>query len=322
MPRVDLPLPKLLEYTGRNPRPQDFDAFWDASLAELDGIDPDVRLEPVDVGASFADAYHMTFAGVGGARIYAKLLKPKAPAKPGPAVLFFHGYTAHSGEWIDKLAYAANGFTVAAMDCRGQGGRSEDKGGVTGNTQRGHIIRGLEDRPEDLLYRNIYLDCAQLARVVMAMPEVDERRVGATGGSQGGGLTLAAAALEPRIARSAPAYPFLCDYQRVLELEMEPGAYEEIRWWFRTFDPMLRRWDEVFTMLGYIDVQHLAPRIRAEVLMATGLSDTVTAPSTQFAAYNRIPGRKDLRVYPDFGHEHLPGWADEVFRFLGELRVG
>ena len=57
----------------------------------------------------------------------------------------FHGYTGDSGDWADKLGYVLAGFTVAAMDCRGQAGLSEDKGGVNGNTLHGHIIRGLED---------------------------------------------------------------------------------------------------------------------------------------------------------------------------------
>ena len=35
---------------------------------------------------------------------------------------------------------------VAAMDCRGQGGLSEDVGGVKGTTVNGHIIRGWMER--------------------------------------------------------------------------------------------------------------------------------------------------------------------------------
>ncbi len=31
----DYPLEKLKTYTGMNPRPADFDAFWDRSLAEM-----------------------------------------------------------------------------------------------------------------------------------------------------------------------------------------------------------------------------------------------------------------------------------------------
>jgi cephalosporin-C deacetylase len=256
---------------------------------------------------------------VGGARVHAKYLRPKNVSEPHPAVLLFHGYSGSSGDWCDKLSYVGRGFSVAAMDCRGQGGLSEDVGGVRGNTHRGHIIRGLDDASEKLLFRQIYLDTAQLARVMMERPEVDPARVGATGGSQGGGLTLACAALEPRIKRAAPVFPFLCDYQRVWEMDLAANAYEEIRTFFRLFDPRHERAGEIFTRLGYIDNQHLADRIQAEVLMAVGLMDTVCPPSTQFAAYNKIRSKKNMLLYPDFGHENLPGASDRIYEFLGEL---
>ena len=79
------------------------------------------------------------------------------------------------------------GFSLASLDCRGQGGLSQDVGGVKGTTLNGHILRGLDDAPRNLLFRGIFLDAAQLAGIIMAMPEVDGDRVGAFGGSQGGG---------------------------------------------------------------------------------------------------------------------------------------
>lgn len=136
----------------------------------------------------------------------------------------------------------------------------------------GHIVRGLDGAAEDLLYRHIFLDCARMAQIVMEMPDVDETRVGATGGSQGGALTLACVALEPRVKRAAPIYPFLSDYKRVCEMDMDKDAYAELqREWFRKFDPRHEREEEVFTRLGYVDIQFLAPRIKAEVLMGVGL---------------------------------------------------
>lgn len=312
----DMPYEDLLTYEGTNPRPEDFDLFWDRSLAIMHAIDPQVKLIPAEFQAGFADCYHLYFTGVGGARIYAKLLKPKKLTSPGPAVLMFHGYSSNSGDWYDKLGYVAQGFTVAAMDCRGQGGRSEDPGGVKGWTLNGHIVRGLDDDPAHLLYRSVFLDTAQLAKIIMEMPEVDENRVGATGGSQGGGLTLACASLAPGIKRAAPVFPFLTDYQRVWEIDQDVDAYQELRDWFRRFDPRHERADEVFTQLGYIDVQHLVPRIRGEVFLAVGLMDTICPPSTQFAAYNKITAPKSLAVYPDFGHEDLPDIQDKVFQFM------
>jgi len=319
MPLVDMPLAELEVYQGRNPRPDDFDSFWDAALAEMRAIDPQVELTPYSFDQSIADCFELRFTGVGGARVYAKLLRPKQQNGQAPAVVGFHGYSGHSGDWVDKLSYVANGAVVAFMDCRGQGGRSEDVGGVTGTTLNGHIIRGLNDSPEKMLYRQIFLDCAQLAGIVMDMPEVDAKRVGATGWSQGGGLTIACAALEPRIKLAAPVYPFLSDYLRVWEMDLAANAYSELRTFFRNHDPRHMRKDEIFRQLGYIDVQNLAPRIEAEVMIGIGLMDTICPPSTQFAAFNKIRSPKRAVIYPDFGHEGLPGYTDTIFEFLGGL---
>ena len=320
MPVFEMPLEQLREYRGRNPRPDDFEDYWDAAIAEMKATKAEVELVPSEeIKAPFAECFDLYFTGVGGARVHAKYLRPKSGPTPHPAAVIFHGYSGSSGDWSDKLGYVGLGFSVAALDCRGQGGSSEDVGGVKGTTLHGHIIRGLDDAPEKLLFRQIYLDCAQLAGIVMERPEVDASRVGATGGSQGGGLTLACAALEPRVKRAAPIFPFLCDYQRVWEMDLAVNAYDELRAFFRMFDPLHQREQELFARLGYIDCQHLAPRIRAEMMMVTGLMDQVCPPSTQFAAYNKIESKKQMVIYPDFGHEGLPGVSDRVFSFMAAL---
>jgi cephalosporin-C deacetylase len=316
----DFPLEQLKTYQGCNPRPADFDDFWDRSLAEMHLMEPHIELRPAKFQASGVECSHLYFTGVGGGRLHAKLLRPAHSAAPHPAVLMFHGYSMDSGDWTDKLGYVQQGYTVAALDCRGQSGLSEDNGEVVGNTLHGHIIRGLEDAlrgaPEKLLYRQIFLDTAQLARIVMELPEVDAQRVGATGGSQGGALTVACMALEPRIKRAAPVYPFLSDYKRVWEMDQAKDAYAELKEYFRGFDPLHEREDTVFEKLGYVDIQFLAPRIQAEVLWGIGLADTVCPPSTQFAVYNKITSAKQMVIYPDYGHEWLPGCSDQVFQFL------
>lgn len=313
----DLPFDQLQAYAGRNPRPADFDAFWEASLQELAALDPAPELIPAKFQTPFARCEHLYFRGTGGARIHTKLLSPTTPSSHGAALLCFHGYSGDSGHWSSYLGYVAAGFTVAALDVRGQGGLSEDVGGVKGTTLRGHIIRGLDSpSPADLLFRHVYLDTAQLARVVATLPGVNPDRLGAIGGSQGGGLTLACAALAPQIRRAAPVFPFLCDYRRVWEMDQAKAAYEELSYYFRMFDPLHQREDAIFERLGYIDVQFLAPRIQAEILMGVGLMDTICPPSTQFAAYNKITAPKSLLIYPDFAHESLRGHDDATYQFL------
>lgn len=319
MPLVDMPLEELKKYQGCTPCPEDIDQYWDSAIEEMKSVDPKVELIPSDFQVSFADCFDLYFTGVRGARIHAKYIRPKNVSEPHPAILQFHGYTGNCGEWNDKLNFVANGYSVAALDCRGQGGYSEDVGGVTGNTFRGHIIRGLDDKPEDLLFRHIFLDTAQLAGIIMSMPEVDETRVGAMGGSQGGALTLACASLEPRIKRLAPMFPFLCDYKRVWEMDLAKDAYEEIRTYFRFYDPLHVREEEIFTKLGYIDLQNIVKRIKGQVMIAVGLMDTICPPSSQFAAYNKITAPKEMKIYPDFGHEGLPGFGDMTYQFMQAL---
>lgn len=312
----DLPLEKLYTYQGSSPRPADFDAFWDRSLAEMNAIDPKVELVPAKFQAPYAECFNMYFTGFGGARVHAKLLRPKGQKGANPALLQFHGYSGDSGDWIGKLPYVAAGYTVAALDCRGQAGLSQDVSQVTGVTLRGHIIRGVEDGPEKLYYRSVFLDTAQLAKIVMGMPGVDPARVGATGGSQGGALTLACVGLTPGIKLAAPVFPFLSDYKRVWQMDLAENAYAELREYFRWRDPTHANEDQIWNTLGYIDVQNLAPRIKSDVYMSMGLMDKVCPPSTQFAAYNKITSPKRLEFYPDFAHENMKGADDRIFQYL------
>ncbi len=317
---MDMPMNQLQEYKGTNPCPADFDEYWRKALEELDHTDLNPILIPGPMQTPFAECFDLWFTGIGEAKIHAHYVRPKKREKPCPAILCFHGYSGNCGDWWETFGYTAGGFCAAFMDCRGQGGLSQDIGGVMGNTYQGHIIRGLADGPEKLLFRANFLDTVALARIIMSFEEVDETKVAAVGGSQGGGLSIACAALEPRINRIAIRYPFLSDYQRVWEMGLARDAYGEITQYFRLYDPAHRQEEKFFTTLGYIDVHHLAKRIHCPVRLATGMVDTVCPPSTQFAIYNNLSSKdKAHTLYPDFGHECAPGWNDEVYAWLLEM---
>lgn len=320
MPMLDKPLAELKEYKGINPKPVDFDAYWDRAIAEMKSTDPQVEITPAEVQIPGTKCYDMYFSGTRNGRVYCKLLKPEQIDGKAPALLHFHGYCGCSSDWMAYAAYAQMGFVVAAMDCRGQGGKSSDKNPVVGNTENGHIIRGLSDPdPHNLYFRQVFLDTALLAEIVANFEDVDENRMGAYGGSQGGALTVACACLSPRIKMAAPMYPFLSDYRRVWEMDMAERAYRELKDYFRRFDPCHEREEEIFTKLGYIDLHHLAGRIRAKILFLTALMDDVCLPSTQFAIYNNIKSEKSMVIYPDYGHENLPGYTDKTAVFFSEL---
>ncbi|MFC5653567.1 alpha/beta fold hydrolase [Paenibacillus solisilvae] len=316
MPQMDMPLKELQAYQGINPRPVDFDAYWERALKEMRETDSNIELLPSKFQTPGAACFDLYFTGVRGARIHAKYARPRHSDHPHPAVLKFHGYSGNAGDWNELLSFVSLGYSILVMDCRGQGGSSQDIGSVRGNTFNGHIIRGLDDAPDNLLFRHIFLDCAQLASIAMDLPEVDAGKVYATGWSQGGGLTIACAALEPRVKKLAPVYPFLSDYRRVWEMDLAKDAYAELRTYFRHFDPQHEREEEIFTTLGYIDIQHFAERIKGDVLLGVGLMDSICPPSTQYAAYNKIKSPKRAEIFPDFGHEGLPGLNDKIVQFF------
>jgi cephalosporin-C deacetylase len=313
----DMPFDELLTYEGSTPRPADFDEYWARGLADLADQPADVEITPAEFQTPFARCSHLRFTGTGGARVHAKLLQPVEPA--GPAVVEFHGYSGDSGDWVTKLPYVALGYTVATLDMRGQAGLSTDETPVANWSMASYLLRGIDDNPDNLLYRHLYLDTARLTQIVMELDGVDQNRVGATGFSQGGGLTLACAALEPRVKLAAPVYPFLTDYRRAWELDLGKAPYDEITEYFRKRDPMHQREEEIFTRLGYVDVQHLAPRVQARTMLTVSLNDYVCPPSTQFAAYNKLTCEKSYRLYPDFGHENLPGTQDAIYSLLSTL---
>lgn len=316
MPMIDKPLSELLTYQGSSPCPADIDEFWDKRLSDLESHNANPILTKADFECSIADCFDLYFTGTKGAKVYAKYFRPKNIKGKAPLILNFHGYSASSGCWSDYLPYISEGYCVAALDCRGQGGLSQDTGGFSGTTFKGMFIRGVEGPAEDMLFVQQYLDTVLLAKITMAFPETDETRVAARGGSQGGGLTLACASLVPEIKIATPRIPFLSDYKRVWNMDLDKDAYEEIKYYFMRFDPAHQREDEFFTKLGYIDIQNLTKRIKAEVYMATGLMDTVCPPSTQFAAFNKITSKKQYVIYHDYGHASPSSHNDLEFSFI------
>ena len=303
----------LENYSGSGIKPADFDAFWEDGLREMESLPLDYILDPVDIPSQVANFYHLTFKGVGGATIHCQLITPKETAgRNFKGLLQFHGYHTDSGDFQDKIGWAAEGFVVLAMDARGQGGLSEDRTQTSGGVMKGLIIRGMEEGKNNLYFRQVFLDTAHAARILKSMDFVNENRIYAQGASQGGGLTIACAGLVPDLYRIYVSYPFLSDYRKAYSLGAQTSAFEEIPYWFQFRDPLHKRDKEIFDTLEYIDIQHFAPRIKAEVCWAVGLQDTIVPPITQMATYNNITTKKNLIVLPEYGHEYLPKVSDDM----------
>lgn len=317
MPAFEMPLEQLKEYKGCTPRPSDFDDYWEYALSEADKLSLEYTLTPAVFKAPGVRCYDMWFTGILGARIHCKFIVPERIEGKIPAVLYFHGYMHHSGEWFERLPYAYANMAVVSMDIRGQGGISEDVFSGVGPTIFGGVVRGVNDPdPQNLYYRNVFIDAVQLVRILMSMDCVDENRIAVTGKSQGGGISVAVSGLVPNIKLCAPIYPFLSDYKRIVDMDLDRIAYEGLYFYFKKCDPTHAHEREFYEKLGYIDIQNFAPRIRAKVLWQTGLMDSTCPASTQFAAYNKITADKNIILYPDHDHEMIYFANDRIFEFF------
>ena len=199
-----------------------------------------------------------------------------------------------------------------------RGGNGQDLGGFAGTTVTGHIVAGLDGPVEEMYYVRLHQNIRILCRIVRELGGIDQSKVFVNGASQGGGLGLACAALNPGLVnRAAILYPFLSDYRLVWELGADLIAYEGLRYYSRWFDPDGTRQDEWFAKLGYIDSKNFAHLVRCPVLFGTGLADEVCPPATQCAVYNNLTCPKRRYLFEGYGHEEIQDFDDLILDFFG-----
>lgn len=300
---TDLPLDQLRSFRPDVAEPADFDGFWERTLAESRALATAPQVHEASTPITELIVEDLTFSGFGGEPIRAWITRPRV-AEPRPVVVEYLGYNGGRGVAGERLQWAAAGYVHVLMDTRGQGsgwgsgGDTPDPHGSDASVP-GFMTRGITD-PETYFYRRVFTDAVLLIDAVAQLPGVDPERISVTGGSQGGGISLAAAALHPAVFAVMPDVPFLCHFRRSVEITPE-HPFKEIE---RYLAVHRTRIDTVFTTLSYFDGVNFARRITAPSLFSVALMDAVVLPSSVFAAFNHI-GSSDaeIEVYEFNGHE-------------------
>jgi cephalosporin-C deacetylase len=303
MPRFDLSLPELWDYHPPVTEPADFDEFWRSTLAEARVFPAEPRLTRLASPLNQVEVYDLVFPGFAGQPVHAWYLLPAGTNGRLPAVVEYNGYGGGRGLLHERLAWVTAGYAYLVMDTRGQGsvwgsgGDTPDPNG-TGPSVPGFMTRGIE-RPEDHYYRRVYTDAVRAIDAVRTLERVDPERVVVCGGSQGGGIVLAAAGLAEGLVGAMPEVPFLCHFERAVGMT-EEDPYQEI---VRYLSVHRDRAEQTFHTLSYLDGVNFAARATAPALFSVGLLDPVCPPSTVFAAFNRYAGDAEIEVYPFNQHE-------------------
>ena len=300
----DLPLHELKTYMPTREEPADFDAFWKSTLDKARAFPLNATFERVEYGLVAQDTFDVTFAGFGGQPIKGWLILPKQRTGKLPCIVEYIGYGGGRSFAIDWLLWASAGYAHFVMDTRGQGstwsaGDTPDLYSDGGNAHYpGSMTKGILDR-KHYYYRRVFTDAVRAIDAAGSHPEVDTSQIAGTGGSQGGGITIATAGLVPEVVAAMPDVPFLCHYRRATEIE-DTYPYKEIAEFCHIHRDKV---DIVFKTLSYFDGVNFAARAKAKTLFSVGLMDKICPPSTVYAAYNHWSGEKDIKVYPYNGHE-------------------
>ncbi len=315
MALIDLPLEQLRAYRFAAEEPAGLDAFWAESLAaaRAQASEPVVEAYRPDRFRSVS-AFDVTFSGADGHPIRAWYLRPAGrDDEPLPCRVVFIGYGGGRDRPAAHTLYPACGYATLVMDTRGQGGRwspgdtPDPGGGVSGAEHPGVMTRGIGS-PETYYYRRLYVDAVRAVETAAALPGVDERRIGVFGRSQGGALALASSALAPDLVSLCHAdVPFLCAIERGMDVAPD-APYTELVAYLAVHPELV---DAAVHTLRHVDNALLATRIRARTLVSVGLHDTITPPSTVFAAYNAITAPKEIVVLPYSGHDAAPAIYSE-----------
>jgi cephalosporin-C deacetylase len=300
----DLPLEQLKTYLPERNEPADFAAFWSETLAETRTHPLNACFLPYDSGFRNIEVFDVSFNGYGGQPVKGWLLLPVVRRAKLPCVVEYIGYGGGRGFPIQWLGWSNAGFAHLVMDTRGQGstwlpGDTPDpEPDGTNPHYPGFMTRGVLS-PKTYYYRRVFSDAVRAVETALSHAEIDAERIAVTGGSQGGGITLAAAALEPRVKVAMPDVPFLCHYRRATQM-INSFPYTEISNYCKTHRDKV---EQVFATLAYFDGVNFAARTKAEALFSVGLMDEICPPSTVYAAYNHYQGSKDIRIYEYNNHE-------------------
>lgn len=293
--------------------PAQLDLYWETVLRQDSERPLEVKREKQDSPFPTIAVDKLTYKGYDHTPLHGWFMvprqQPEGSAKP-PCIVLFQGYTGDRGLPERYAAWLLLGYAVLALDARGQGGETGNEMKELYGSSKGWVSMGVLDK-EHSYYQALALDAVRGVNAAAQQPEIDPARVAVVGGSQGGGLSLLAAALNPRVAAVVADIPNMChmDYG----LMHSTGSLTEIAQYLKRHPQQLER---VLDTLAHFDMLNLAPRITAPLLMSVGWKDTVCIPETIYAVYNKLQCSKQILDYPFNGHETGEEHGRKVMEFL------
>lgn len=284
------------------PVPDDFDAFWDEQKKKLAAVPLNVKLTPLEVQEKGLACFDVQADCAGGAPVSGYLARPQdAKPKSLPAILSVHGAGVRDSALGRATMMARKQMLALDINAHGlpNGKPAEFYAEQSQGRLKGYPAAGRESR-DTSYFLGMYLRLIRAIDVLAAQPEWDGKVLVVWGHSQGGGQSLAAAGLDPRVTLIAPGVPAMCDHSG--------RAIGRINGWPNLVptgadgkpDP------KVLEAARYFDAMNLATRTNAESILSVGFIDGTCPPTGIYATYNNLKGPKQMLERPLMGHTAPP----------------
>lgn len=296
-------------------KPDDFEAFWRAAIdsARRVPLRPQMTAMP-QWSTPTVTVYHVSFQNhAPNSRLYGILSVPTAPGKH-PAILVVPG--AGVRPYFPDTTTAKRGIIHLRL---GIHGIPVDRDSLLYNELRATALAryytyGLEDR--DLYYyKRVIVGVVRAGDFIHQLPEFDGTTYAVEGGSQGGGLTIIAGALDPRVKGISVSHPAMID--QLAFLKHRAGGWPHV---FSDTTPVKAKREKMETM-RYYDVVNFARILRVPGIYSWGFNDLIVPATSVYAAYNLITAPKEAVIAPPAGHGRVPAQVarmnEWMFKLLG-----
>ncbi len=321
--------------------PKDLAEFWKKAVKKLDKVPPKAERAAVrEMSAEEIDAYNITEAsiperydpkGVKHDKIKVFKIQFDAPYDSADGRRRYHGWLAMpagEGPFPGLLVlpgmgnaslpipaeHARHGYAALMLQIHGlEVDLPEEKYTLpneAGYGGQGPRKKGLEDD----YYYFVYQACAQAVRVLAAQPEVDGKRIGVCGGSQGAHLAVATAAIAPEIKASANV---LCHWANwPMRLHIEELDKAKAHGLDKPVPPFDRK-NELHNHMSYYDPMNLATLVTSPALMGLCLNDAPSPISTAYPVFKNLAAKeKELFLSVGTDHDLMFMIETEAFRWM------
>ena len=277
--------------------PKDFDAFWKAQRARLNKVPLKAKVSKVKTFRKGYDFYDVQIDCAGGMPVSGYLSVPvNAKPKSLGAYVTFQGAGVNSS-W----PLAAPGALCMNINAHGivNGKPASYYTKLFQTSLKSYWHKNTHDR-EKIYFNGMYLRLMRALDYIKTRPEWNGKVLIVSGGSQGGGQAIAAAALDPQVTLCVAGVAALSDHSGSFA-GRQPG-------WPRFYTAKTAKSNPaVVAATAYYDNIFFARRIKCETWLTAGLIDTTCSPAGIYVVYNNLAAKKkNIDIFPTGNHGGAP----------------